>query len=230
VFHIGQWTLSMNDGSHFLDIVFFAMVAAFLVLRLRSVLGRRTGNERHRPEQWTGAPPEAKVIDLAQARRSANEPQADTPVAAGLAAIRAADPAFDLDPFLLGAKAAFEIIVSAFAAGDKAALRPLLAPEVYRQFVAAIDGRLAHGETLTTELIAMREVQLVDAVMEGPLAAITVRLVSDQVNALKDAAGRVVEGSADHVIKVVDEWTFRRDTRSSDPNWALAATRTPEEG
>lgn len=218
----------MNDGFHFLDIVFFAVVAAFLILRLRSVLGRRTGTERP-PEPLIASNPGAKVIDLAQARRSVNEPQPDSPMGMGLAAIRAADPGFDLDGFLGGAKAAFEMIVSAFAAGDKAALRPLLAPEVYRQFAEAIDSRLANGEILTTELISIRGAQLVEAVMEGPMACLTLRLETEQVNALKDSTGRVIEGSTDRVVKVIDEWTFRRDTRSGDPNWALAATRTPEE-
>ncbi|CAA7620871.1 Tim44/TimA family putative adaptor protein [Magnetospirillum sp. SS-4] len=220
----------MNDGFHILDIVFFAMVAAFLVLRLRSVLGRRTGTERP-PEQWT--PPEAAtgatVIDLATARRSASEPPPTSPVGMGLAAIRAADRAFDLDGFLGGARAAFEFIVGAFAAGDKAALQPLLTPEVFRQFADAIDARQRNGEVLTTELIGIRSVEPVEARLDGSFAILTLRIVSEQINALRNAEGVVVEGSAERVIEVVDDWTFRRDTRSADPNWALSATHIPED-
>ena len=220
----------MNDGLHFLDIIFFAMVAAFLVLRLRSVLGRRTGAERP-PEALRPADGDAgaTVIDLAARRRSAFEPPPESPVGLGLAQIRVADRNFDLDGFLGGARAAFEIIVGAFATGDKITLQPLLAPEVYRHFAEAIDNRARNGESLTTELVGVRSVDLVDARMDGGFASLTLRLVSEQVNALRDHEGHVVEGSAERVIDVTDEWTFRRDTRSSDPNWALAATRTPEE-
>lgn len=219
----------MNDGYHFLDIVFFAMVAAFLVLRLRSVLGRRTGNERP-PEQWTApeTPAADKVVDLQAVRRSAAEPPNETPVGRGLAAIRAADRAFDLDIFLGGAKAAFEMIVIAFAHGDKATLQPLLAPDVYRHFSDAIDARRQHGETLQTELVGIRSAELVEAQMDGRFAAVTLRFVSEQVNALRDAKGEVAEGNPERVVDVIDVWTFRRDTRSTDPNWALAATHTSE--
>ena len=217
----------MNDGLPFLDIIFFAMVAAFLVLRLRSVLGRRTGTER--PPEHPLAPDSAAVIDLASRRRSASEPPPESPMGQGLAQIRAADRDFDLDGFLSGARAAFEIIVGAFAAGDKATLQPLLAPEVYRHFAEAIDNRARNGESLTTELVGIRSAEPVDARMEGGFASLTLRIVSEQVNALRDHEGHVVEGSAERVIDVTDEWTFRRDTRSNDPNWALAATRTPEE-
>ncbi|RAU23704.1 translocase [Paramagnetospirillum kuznetsovii] len=219
----------MNDGFHFLDIVFFAMVAAFLVLRLRSVLGRRTGAERP-PEQWVGDPEAVNnVVDLAAAKRSVSEPPNDSPAGQGLAAIRAADRGFDLDQFLGGARAAFEMILGAYAVGDKRTLQPLLAPEVYRHFADAIDARARNGETLFTELVGIRSVELVEARMEGSFAAVTVRMVSEQVNALLSHDGEVIEGSRDRVVDVVDQWTFRRDTKASDPNWALAATSTPEE-
>ncbi|TAN60964.1 MAG: Tim44 domain-containing protein, partial [Magnetospirillum sp.] len=128
-----------------------------------------------------------------------------------------------------GARAAFEMIVGAFAAGDKATLQPLLAPEVFRHFAEAIDGRARNGETLTTDLVGIRSIEPVEARMDGGFAGLTLRIVSEQVNALRDHEGNVVEGSADRVIDVTDEWTFRRDTRSGDPNWVLAATRTPED-
>ncbi len=218
----------MNDGFHFLDIVFFAMVAAFLVLRLRSVLGRRTGAERP-PEQWVADPDASKVVDLATVRRSVSEPAPESSVGLGLAAIRAADRRFDLDGFLGGARAAFEMIVGAFAAGDKASLQPLLAADVYQNFADAIDARLRNGETLTTELVTIRSVEPVGAVLDGSFANLTLRIVSEQVNALVSHDGEVVEGNRDRVIDVTDLWTFRRDTKSASPNWVLAATQTPEE-
>ncbi|MBI2235891.1 MAG: Tim44 domain-containing protein [Magnetospirillum sp.] len=229
----------MNDGFHFLDIVFFAMVAAFLVLRLRSVLGKRTGQER-RPDQWQAAPPAKpaaepadspagdNVIELPRPRRSAAEPSPSTPAGAGIAAIRAADPAFDIDGFLAGARAAFEMIVHAYAAGDKAALQPLLSPEVFRQFADAIEARRRAGESLETELVGIKALTIVEARMEGSHAVVTLRFTSEQVNVVRDAHGEIVEGDPTHVAEVVDEWSFRRDTRARDPNWALVATRTPD--
>ncbi|CAA7614023.1 conserved hypothetical protein [Candidatus Terasakiella magnetica] len=219
----------MNDGFHFLDIVFFAMVAVFLVLRLRSVLGKRTGTERP-PERWAPADEakSAKVIDLDSRRRSVFEPAAGSAAATGLDAVRAADATFDLDVFLGGARAAFEMIVQAFASGDKATLKPLLAPDVFGHFAAAIDTRLSNGEILKTELVGFRKVDLADVRMEGSFASLTVRFVSEQINLLRGKDGQIIEGSADRVVDVIDEWTFRRDTRSSDPNWALAATHSPE--
>jgi predicted lipid-binding transport protein (Tim44 family) len=224
----------MNDGFHFLDIIFFAMIAAFLVLRLRSVLGKRTGNER-RPDQWQSAPPAKpvpegpdNVVELPRPRRSAAEPPAASPAGMGLAAIRAADPAFDTDQFMGGARAAFEMVVHAFAAGDKAMLQPLLSPEVFRQFADAIDNRLRAGETLTTDLVGIKTLVIAGAGMEGGNAAVTLRYTSEQVNVLRDAHGEIVEGDPTRVTEVVDEWTFRRDTRTDDPNWLLVATRVPD--
>ncbi|MGE5548132.1 MAG: Tim44/TimA family putative adaptor protein [Solirubrobacterales bacterium] len=218
----------MNDGFHFIDIIFFAMVAAFLVLRLRSVLGRRTGNERP-PQQIGDAPgrPSDNVIDLASARKPAGEAWPEGAVGAGLAAIRAADPAFSPEQFVSGARAAFGMIVEAYAHGDKPVLKPLLSDEVYRGFAEAIDGRQSAGEVLETELISIRAADIVEAGMERHLASVTVRFRSDQVNVVRDAQGRIVDGDPDRVADVTDEWTFRRDTRSPDPNWQLVATRAP---
>lgn len=245
----------MNGDFHFLDIIFFAMVAVFLVLRLRSVLGRRTGNERP-PNQWGtkreapvpvkpdavppdgvpphGAPPghgHDNVVDLASARKPA--PVEATvppgPLRDGVSAISAADPSFSLDGFLSGARMAFEMIVDAYAAGNTTVLRPLLADSVYGPFADAIARRVQAGETLETELLGIRVVEAVDVHLNGTVAEVTVRFVSEQVNLVKDAQGRIVEGDPQRIVDVVDLWTFSRDTRDKDPNWQLAATRAAED-
>lgn len=222
----------MNGDLHFIDIIFFAMVAAFLVLRLRSVLGRRTGNERP-PQDWTKPGPAPadpdNVIDLASARKPALDPLPEGPAHAGLEAIRAADPSFSGQEFLSGARTAFAMIVEAFAAGEKTVLRPLLSDEVYRGFAEAIDNRSRAGEVLDTELISVRGTELVEARMDGSVAHVTVRFRSEQVNLVKDVEGRILEGDPDRVTDVIDEWTFARDTKSPDPNWQLVATRSPAE-
>lgn len=228
----------MNESFQFIDIIFFAMVAAFLVLRLRSVLGRRTGHEQQRPDTF-GREPSGNgetgdnVIELPDRRRTIPEgpqdPFAGTPVGAGLTQIRLADPGFDSRSFLQGAKGAFEMILGAYAAGDVKALKPLLSPDVLGNFQGAIEARRTAGETLESELVGFKSVDLIEAGMNGRNAAVTVKFVSEQVNALRDAGGEVVDGDPNRIAEVVDIWTFSRDTRSRDPNWLLIATATPDE-
>ncbi|HVH80133.1 MAG TPA: Tim44/TimA family putative adaptor protein [Stellaceae bacterium] len=222
----------MGDLPHYFDIILFAMIAAFLVLRLRSVLGRRTGNERRRDLYVRGAAQRRekaspnKIVTLTQRPApplTAGAPPANT-VAGGLAQISAADPGFEAGGFLDGARAAFEMIVSAFAKGDKSALRPLLNDETYRPFAAAIDEREAAGETLETRVAKLKDIDIVEAGMDGGNARVTLKIVSDQINVLRAHDGSVVDGDPQNLIEKTDYWTFTRDTRSNDPNWLLVAT------
>ena len=223
----------MGDFPHYFDIILFAMVAAFLVLRLRSVLGRRTGNERRpdtslfRRPQRPAEPVADKVV--AFGNRTAVPPPlvTTTPadvVAAGLERIRGADPGFDSTGFLQGARIAFETIVGAFAAGDQAKLRPLLADDVYKPFAAAIDERVTAGETLETRVLQLKAEDIVEAGLAGRTARVTVKFVSDQINVLRAHDGSIVDGDPEHPTEKTDFWSFARDTHSADPNWVLVAT------
>jgi predicted lipid-binding transport protein (Tim44 family) len=227
----------MSEGFAYIDILFFAMVAAFIALRLRSVLGRRTGHERRRGNGFGGAGANGggdNVVALPDRSGGKLEQEAgvsdvtDADLKAGLTQIRLADHRFELQSFLAGASRAFEMIVEAFAGGDKEALRPLLADKVYEGFARAVDERQAAGQTLDTQLIAVRKAEVVEAGMGGTMARVLVRFTSEQVNVLRDAEGKPVDGDPGTAEEVVDLWTFERDTRSSDPNWALVETRTPE--
>jgi predicted lipid-binding transport protein (Tim44 family) len=230
----------MSEGFAYIDILFFAMVAAFIALRLRSVLGRRTGHERRRGNGFGGAGANGgrdnrdNVVALPDRSGGKAEQEAgvsdvtDANLKGGLTQIRLADHRFELQSFLAGASTAFEMIVEAFAGGEKDALRPLLADEVYEGFARAIDERQAAGQTLDTQLIAVRKAEVVEAGMQDTVARVLVRFTSEQVNVLRDAEGKPVEGDSGTADEVVDLWTFERDTRSSDPNWALVETRTPE--
>jgi len=220
----------MGDFPHYFDIILFAMVAAFLVLRLRSVLGRRTGNERRRdPIVRRAEPTGDKVIAFGQRPNGAAPPPATTEppgdaVAAGLARIHDADPSFDPPQFLEGARAAFGMIVAAFAEGDKDKLRPLLSDEVYRPFCTAIDERSAAHETLESRILALKQIDISEAELDGRAARVTLKIVSDQINVVRAHDGSIVDGDPEHAIEKTDFWTFARDTRSADPNWALVAT------
>ncbi len=215
----------MGDGFVFIEIVIFAMIAAFLVYRLRSVLGRRTGEEQQRQNPFT---PSAKLPDNVVAMPNRPRPDAapvtDEPVslAVALDQIKAADSSFDEKYFLEGAKAAFQMIVEAFARGDTAALRPLLADDVYDNFARVIRDRQAAGEQYEVRVERVREADVVEAKLDASQTArVTVKLVSDQINAVRNREGAVIEGDANALVEANDIWTFTRNTRARDPNWAL---------
>ena len=219
----------MGDGYQYLDIVLFAVIAGFLILRLRSVLGRRTGNERRR-DPFVPPKPDAaaeKVVTLPRGRPSVGPTATATaPAATPGARIAAADPRFDETAFLAGARSAFEIIVNAFAKGDTAALQPLLSEPVYASFAEAIRVRLAQRETFETNLVTIKAVELVNTEIEGDTALVTVKFISDQTNVTRAADGSVLDGDPDRVVEKTDLWTFSRPVRSRDPNWTLVATHS----
>lgn len=235
----------MGGGFQFIDIILIAMVAAFFVLRLRSVLGRRDGHDGsgHR-DPFKPAPPEDaqenKVIPLPDRQDEGAEPRAAEPaydpgafaadgtVENGLVQIRVADPEFLPDEFLAGARVAFEMILDAFAAGDVRTLKDLLDAGVYADFEAAIRGRDDQGHTVEDTLVGIKSADIVEAYMEGRVANITVKFVTEQVNVTRDAEGQVAEGNPNEVITVTDFWTFARDTKARDPNWALVATHSAD--
>lgn len=224
----------MGDGFVFVEILIFAMIAAFLVYRLRSVLGRRTGEERQRPNPFTARPnnqPDNVVPMPGRERPLPNAaPSPDEPVslATALEQIKAADPSFDEKYFLQGARGAFQMIVEAFAKGDTATLRPLLSDEVYDNFARAVRERQSAGEILETRIDSITDADVVEARMDGRTALVTVKFVSEQMNVVRNSAGAVVDGDPNAVVEAVDVWTFARNTRASDPNWALVETRTPQ--
>lgn len=233
---------------HYFDILIFALIALFLGLRLRSILGSRTGSERQ-PQDPFSAPrgqSEPGQQDKVVRFPGTPGPEAPGPEAAsapepapidfstygtaglGLEAIHKADGKFDPAGFLKGARAAFEMIVAAFAANDAKTLKGLLAPHVFSDFKGVIDQRLKDGQSLEFQLVGVTGCTIESARLDGSEAYVGVRFVSEQVNALKDKSGAVIEGDAGRVERVVDLWTFMRDVRSKDPNWFLVETLTPE--
>lgn len=241
----------MGNGFQFIDIILFGMVAAFLVLRLRSVLGRRDGHEPkqdRRNDPFRQSEDQDNVVrmpgkrgdeEVEQAREDARaeadeEPAparyeaADENAANGLTQIRIADPTFDPNQFIEGARAAFEMVLNAYAAGDTQTLKSLLSPDVFANFESAIREREQAGETLEDTLVGFNTTDITEAYMDGDDAHVTVKFVTEQVNVVRDENGDIVDGNPNAVIDVTDFWTFSRNTRSSDPNWTLVATGSPE--
>jgi len=220
------------QGGFPIDLILFAMVAAFLVLRLRGVLGKRTGYER--PSQPQGVPggPAARadgvVEEIVPAKRDNTRrviPDVRTPVGQGLAKIASAEPEFDPNGFLDGAEGAFRMIVAAFAEGDRETLRALLSDDTYAGFEGAITAREQAGESQRTELRSMHEMVIEGAELRGTVADVTTRFISDQVNMTTGRDGEIVAGS-DAITEVIDIWTFQRDLATDDPAWRLVATRS----
>ena len=240
----------------FLDILFFAAIAAFLIFRLWSVLGRRSGLDRrpgasswHLHDGKDDAPSvqrkgdDENIVRL-PARSGKERPSSqpsddvspdtsldaspdaspDVPSASMDAAMCKADPDFDPDEFLAGARTAFEMAVNAFARGDKKALQPLLSKDVYSRFAGAIDARAKAEEILETTIIRIADATIKDIVLKGSVGQIMVTFVSEQIKVTWNKAGDILDGDPNHVQSVTDLWTFERDLRSDNPNWVLTAT------
>ncbi len=220
------------SGGFPIDLVLFGMIAAFLVLRLRGILGRRTGFERPSQPERTAAPAAdprgarpaapAETRPVAAARAL---PDAGSPAGLTLARMQTVDRTFDAQRFLGGAEAAFRLIVAGFAAGDRVQLRALLGDDTYRSFETAIAAREAAGETQRSEIRSVEHVSIEDAALDGTIAHVTVRVVSDQIAETLGKDGRPVAG-ADAVAEITDLWTFTRDLSQPDPAWRLTAART----
>jgi predicted lipid-binding transport protein (Tim44 family) len=221
----------MGGGGFPIDLVLFGMIAAFLVLRLRSILGRRTGYERP-PQPYqppTGPTVQGPVIDgRAEPAAATTHHAVPEPVSAlgqTLAYMQEADRSFDPAGFLDGAEKAFRLIVGAFAAGDRTTLRNLLSDDTYRAFDQAIAAREAAGHQQISEVRAVPGVSVETADLTGTVAHIGVKFVSDQISLTRDAAGNPVAGT-DAVTEITDLWTFERDLSSHDPTWRLVAAHS----
>jgi predicted lipid-binding transport protein (Tim44 family) len=236
----------MGQSFSFLDIIFLALVTGFLVLRLRAVLGKRTGNEK--PPQEDNRQDNDNVVVLPRRRGETDDDDDDaiTDSAAplgswgkavgtidesaesGLEKIRAADSSFDENRFMSGARSAFEMILTSYAKGDIQTLRDLLDDAVYTPFAQAIADRQSRGETMVSELISFKSLTLTNAEMDGKVANVTIRFVTEQLILIRAADDSVIEGDPTHIDVVTDDWTFSRDVSSRNPNWLLSVTSTPE--
>ncbi|WP_435203652.1 Tim44/TimA family putative adaptor protein [Qipengyuania sp. 902] len=213
------------------EIVILAMIAAFLGLRLYSVLGRRSEHEEE------VIPHRFDRSDAGDARREVEAPRATTPPVAlrstdnrvpaneaGIRAIASADPQFDLLAFLEGAKGAYGMVLESFWQGDKETLRELADDDVYESFAGAIDARDEAGETLENRLIRIEDASVRSAELDGRIARIAVLFVADIAAVTRDKDGNVIAGSLDDAVESRDVWTFSRNVDASSPDWILDET------
>ncbi|MEI9928799.1 MAG: Tim44/TimA family putative adaptor protein [Sphingomonas sp.] len=208
-------------------IILFAMVAAFLALRLYAVLGKRTGHEQPLPkpaEERVSAPPLPRTIDVTPEVREPAGRNIETGAETGLRAVISADSSFDLAQFVEGAKSAYRMILEAYWKGDAEALGWLVEDEVRSGFAEAIAARKAAGHVLDNRLIAIERATVAEASVEGKLARIAVRFDADIASVTRDQDGNLVAGSMTDAVETHDVWTFARHLRSDDPNWKLVET------
>jgi predicted lipid-binding transport protein (Tim44 family) len=237
------------------------IVAVAAIIKLRSVLGHRTDEDERRVERLKTREREAAQrpatetasADVISMPRRDREPLAPTPapevagqnaeariraypvqdpaVTAGLLEIANLDPALDPDSFLAGAGRAYEMIVSAFAEGNRKSLKDLLGKEVYDGFTAAIADREARGETIEQQFVGIKKAEIAEAEVKSGVASITVRFMSELISATRNKAGDVISGDAQKIKDVTDIWTFSRDISTpkarSNLNWRLVATQAP---
>lgn len=226
----------------FLDLtsLIFLVIAIVIFWRLRSVLGTRTGNEKPPFDPFAGRKPEIEappagdnVVTLPREGRPdpreavmarIDELYPDSAVGSGLKAVAGADRNFDPDSFLTGARAAYEMIVTAFAAGDRDTLKALLSREVFDGFSGVIADREKRGESIEFTFVGIDKADIVEAGLAGGTAEVTVRFASQLISVTRAKDGSVIDGDPQKVAEVKDVWTFAREARSADPNWKLVAT------
>lgn len=232
------------------DILLYAAVAAGLVFWLRSVLGTRHGEERERHNPFTPQSEEAGGESAKTAVHASVAPSIDgngMPVEtnlqeglgrgmaidgdaaeAGLLQIAKTDRSFELAMFLNAAQDVFIMVVEGFSSGDRETLKMLLDEKVYHAFDKAIIQREQDGQEATVEIHAIRRTEVIDAVLEGSVAKVTVRFVADETNILRDDKGEILAGNPDYITETIDVWTFARDLKSKDPTWRVTETREEE--
>jgi predicted lipid-binding transport protein (Tim44 family) len=233
------------------------IVAVVVILKLRSVLGRRTGDEEARLERYRaerrqqGAPATATdnvvamprreregaalpTADVAQAdaeERIKDYPGIDAEVRNGLLEIAKVDPAFEPESFVRGARQAYEMIVTAFAEGNRKILKDLLHRDVFEGFTRAITERESKGEQVDQSFVGINKAEIIETELKSGIANITVRFVSQLISATRDKAGAILSGDPQRIKDVTDIWTFRRDISTAkmraNPNWELVATQSP---
>ena len=222
--------------------LFILAIAVVIFFKLRSVLGRRTGNERppvdftlpkRAESRFPGEnPPPVGAEALPNATTTAEPPApvwtgyaaAGSPLAQNLEKIVEADSRFAPHAFLEGAKLAYEMIVTAFAQGDRPGLKNLVSKEVFEGFAGAIDARDKAEEKMDSRFVGIQKAEILSAELVGKRIQITVKFISELISATLNRAGEVIEGDLKEIRKITDVWTFERDATSRDPNWKLVAT------
>lgn len=230
----------MNEGLQMLDMLVLLALAIFFISRLRNVLGKQIDDPK-KPDRKSQPGQQQRVIHLrdvknpeaAAAAAAIEQVEDDAPLLAdigdpdvskGLMDIKSAEPGFNVREFVSGAKMAFELVVDAYAKGDKPQLRSLLSKDIYEDFEVALEAEKKKDSRTETTLVAVESADIIAASLKGKTAEITVSFVSEQVTVERNKDGEITEGDPSVTELVNDEWTFAREVRAPNPNWILVAT------
>ncbi|WP_411819251.1 Tim44/TimA family putative adaptor protein [Hyphococcus formosus] len=205
-------------------LLFFAGVAAFVIFRLISVMGTRTGHEQNTDLEAIQRASQKRASDDGRETNDADEVVVQKPVSANARPLREADPTFDEASFLAGARSAYEMIIEAFASGDLKSIRGFLNSSVYEAFKGAVVERDAAGYTTDLKFVGIERASIIESAVEGENMVAIVEFASNQVRVTRDRDGQVVDGDPNRIDLVKDRWKFSRKRSSRDPNWTLVAT------
>lgn len=230
--------------------ILLLVLAVVIFLRLRNVLGRRTGHERPpfdygsqkennekesaygqdnvvtlpRTQEQEPVRPTPENTEKDIAKRVKEHAEAGSVLEQSLKDVIERDATFDPTEFLTGAKTAYEMIVVAYSEGNKQLLQPLLSSDVYEGFEEEIDNREDRGEVMDSSFVGIDKAHIIEAELKGREALITVKFVSEMIIAVRNKDGKILSGDPKKIIDVTDIWTFSRDVTSKDPNWKLIGT------
>lgn len=222
----------MSEGVPYADIIILALIAGFILLRLRSVLGQKTGDDDflERPRPPTTMPARAAMADKFPKTKPKEDKDnylsklAEGEVKTALSAIKAKDAQFSATQFMQGAKSAFEMVLDGFAKGDKPPLKMLLADSLYNDLCAEIDARASQDSRLETTLVSVAPKEITKASLTGNLAQVSVKFLSEQIAVTRNAQGEIIGGNPSEPAHVEDIWTFERDVTAKNPNWKIIET------
>ncbi|MBI1237044.1 MAG: Tim44/TimA family putative adaptor protein [Alphaproteobacteria bacterium] len=227
----------MSEGIPYADIVIIALIAGFILLRLRHVLGQKTGHDNPQFFQKKETPPEERRDTVVRPQdkllkapkiKEETDPYLNAVVSPSIVQslndIKAKEPQFSVTQFVEGAKMAFEMVFDAFAKGDRDTLKMLLADSVYGDFNRELEARERQENKTETTLVAVLSREITDAMLAGNMARITVKFVSEQIVLVRNPQGEIIEGDASDTEHVESEWVFERDVMSKNPNWKIIET------
>jgi predicted lipid-binding transport protein (Tim44 family) len=225
----------MSESFPYADLVILALVAGFILLRLRSVLGSRMGNDNpgYFSKPLAPAPKPEPIVQLDEkSLRARLKEEIDpymvsiegTPIAETLGNIKSKDLQFSASHFLQGARGAYEMVFDAFVKGDRQTLKMLLSETLFQQFSKELDGREGQEKKTETTLVSVKPKEITEASLDKNTARLTVHFESEQVTVVRGPKGDILEGNPSELHHVEDHWTFERDTTSKNPNWKIIET------
>ena len=216
----------------YIDILILAMIAVFIINRLRNTLGKKTGNEhdiaskfsRDKSNVKESSPDKTIKNDIRDNEKyESSEIFHENPsIDKELKKIHAVDSKFTADDFLDGAKKAFEFIIKKYSDENIGPLKNLLSGGIFKMFESQIKIRAKKKENLDVNIIGIKEATITEAILgKGHVASIKVKFSSEQVQVVKNDKGKVIDGDNNQILSIVENWLFSKNLKSNNPNWVL---------